>query len=77
MKACENGHEQIARALLEAGADRNMAVSGWTALMFANNNGLTAICKLLDIPRAQSTTDLRRLMIPAPRAQPTRICAVS
>ena len=48
MKACEKGHEQIARALLEAGADRNMAVSGRTAFMFANDNGHTAICKLLE-----------------------------
>ena len=48
MAACNFGHEQVARALLENGADRNMAVSGWTALMFAKHYGHTAICKLLE-----------------------------
>ena len=41
MKACQNGHELCARALLEAGSDRTKAVNGWTAQVFAEHFGHT------------------------------------
>ena len=50
MYSAQNGHEQVARALLEAGADRSKEVTGyagWTALKLAERAGHTAICSLL------------------------------
>ena len=48
MYASSNGHELCARALLEAGSDRNIVSSaGSSALKLAESAGHTAICDLL------------------------------
>ena len=43
-------HEQVARELLKAGADRNKEItgySGWNALKLAERNGHVTVCDLL------------------------------
>ena len=50
MYACEAGHEQVARALLEAGADRTKELpgyAGWNAFKLAERNGHSVVCDLL------------------------------
>ena len=47
--ACTNGHEQCARALLEAGARKDATThKGSTALSLARQNGHDALCRLLE-----------------------------
>ena len=50
MLSCQNGHEGCARVMIEAGADRNKEIlgySGWNALKLAERNGHTTVCDLL------------------------------
>ena len=54
MFACENGHSQIAHALIEAGADVNASypINGMTSLMWASQNGYLSIVQELLAHRA-------------------------
>ena len=48
--ACQNGHEQVVRDLLEAGADQKKEIPGYSgrnAFKLAEFNGHTAVCDLL------------------------------
>ena len=47
--AAQNGHDGCARALLEAGARKDLATAaGSTALSLARSNGHAALCALLE-----------------------------
>ena len=47
-KAARSGHESVACLLLEAGADKDMALTnGRTALMLASQNGILGVVRLL------------------------------
>ena len=48
-RACENGHEPAARALLQAGADPSLTErdSGWSSLMLASAGGHEAVVRTL------------------------------
>ena len=47
--ACQQGHEHVARALLEAGAQKDVQTNmGSTAFSLAKKNGHTEICSLLE-----------------------------
>ena len=48
MHAARNGHVEIARLLLDAGAGKDVrGYNGYTALMFAAENGKVEIAQLL------------------------------
>ena len=48
MLSCKNGHEHCARALIEAGARKDIETKkGSTALSLARSNGHDAVCALL------------------------------
>ena len=50
MHAAQSGDEQVASILLEAGADQNKELpgfSGWNALKLAERGGHTIVCDLL------------------------------
>ena len=49
MKACANGHTQVAEYLVHSGADRDIVTipGGLTALMIGANKGNMTICRLL------------------------------
>ena len=49
MLACNGNHEQCARALIEAGARKDLETKkGSTALSLARSNGHSALCALLE-----------------------------
>ena len=54
MMACYHGHAEVARLLLEAGVDKDMANSrGTTALTLAARRGHMRITRLLSEPKKQ------------------------
>ena len=58
MKACEHGHNEIARALIDAGADRDVKSisAGLTALMIAAQRGNALLCHALLEPETSTGT---------------------
>ena len=57
MCAAYGGHEAVARLLLEASADNNMADNdGWTALLSASYGGHLGVARLLLASGADKTT---------------------